>query len=146
MPALHSIGMPLFRREDGSDSGARMRRPHSGLLRRERRELLEVRDERLRDLGGLTVEMYRRASWREDLLHERCAEVIGIDARLAEIDELLHGSDGTERCRSCGAPVLRSSHFCPNCGRLLEDDGNAPAVPSSSEDTMIAPPPGQDER
>jgi len=149
MPSLDSEEMPLFRREDGSapDSppsgsashgtraSARMRRPHPGLLRRERRALLQVREERLRDLGGLTVEMYRRGGWREDLLHERCAEVIGIDARLAEIDELLHGSDGTERCRSCGAPVLRSSHFCPNCGRLLEEgDEDAPG------DTMIAPP------
>jgi hypothetical protein len=97
------------------------RRPNPGLLRRERRALLRAREERLRDLGGLTVEMYRRTAWREDLLHERCAEVIGIDARLAEIDELLHGGEGAERC-SCGAAVLRGSHFCPNCGRLLDEE------------------------
>jgi zinc-ribbon domain len=129
--------MALFRRGDDADalSSTRMRRPHPGLLRRERRALLQVREERLRDLGGLTVEMYRRSAWREDLLHERCAEVIGIDARLAEIDELLHGSDGTERCRSCGAPVLRSSHFCPNCGRLL--DGRDEDV---FDETLIAEP------
>jgi hypothetical protein len=117
-----------------------MRRPHPGLLRRERRALIHVREERLRDLGGLTVEMYRRASWREDLLHERCAEVIGIDARLAEIDELLHGTDGTARCRTCGAPVLRSSHFCPNCGRLLEETDENIVSDTVSGDTMIAPP------
>jgi hypothetical protein len=110
------------------------KRPHPGMLRRERRALLSAREERLRDLGGLTVEMYRRGTWREDLLQERCAEVIGIDARLAEIDELLHGSDGTERCGTCGAPVLRGSHFCPNCGRLLRDE--EPGL----DDTMIAPP------
>jgi ribosomal protein S27AE len=110
------------------------KRPHPGMLRRERRALLGAREERLRDLGGLTVEMYRRGTWREDLLQERCAEVIGIDARLAEIDELLHGSDGTERCPSCGAGVLRGSHFCPNCGRLLRDE--EPGI----DDTMIAPP------
>jgi hypothetical protein len=97
------------------------RRPHPGLLRRERRALLRVREERLRDLGGLAVEMYRRSAWREDLLHERCAEVMGIDARLAEIDEFLHGAEGTEHC-TCGAAVLRGSHFCPNCGRLLDED------------------------
>ena len=84
------------------------RRPHPGLLRRERRALLQVRDERLRDLGGLVVEMYRRGAWRDDLLHERCAEVIGIDARLAEIDELLHGSDGDRalHLRRAGAARL----------------------------------------
>jgi hypothetical protein len=110
------------------------RRPNPGLLRRERRALLHAREERLRDLGGLMVEMYRRRAWREDLLHERCAEVIGIDARLAEIEELLHGGEGTERC-TCGAAVLRGSHFCPNCGRLLDDDG-APEL----EDTVVEPP------
>jgi len=115
------------------------RRPSPGLLRRERRALLRVREERLRDLGGLTVEMYRRSAWREDLLHERCAEVIGIDARLAEIDELLHGSEGTERC-TCGAAVLRGSHFCPNCGRLLDDEG------PELEDTVIEPPPAAQDR
>ena len=112
------------------------RRPNPGLLRRERRALLRAREERLRDLGGLTVEMYRRRAWREDLLHERCAEVIGIDARLAEIDELLHGGEGTERC-TCGAVVLRGSHFCPNCGRLLDDDRVR-----DLEDTVVEPPRG----
>jgi hypothetical protein len=128
--------MALFGRKDsGTTPAVPSRRPHPGLLRRERRALLRAREERLRDLGGLTVEMYRRSAWRDDLLHERCAEVIGIDARLAEIDELLHGGAGTERC-TCGAPVLRGSHFCPNCGRLLHDGG----VPGL-EDTVVEPPP-----
>ena len=83
------------------------------------------------------VEMYRRSAWREDLLHERCAEVIGIDARLAEIDELLHGGEGTERCdlRRGGS---RGSHFCPNCGRLL-DGGRRPGP----DDTVVEPPRGE---
>jgi hypothetical protein len=120
--------MALFRRSESEDPAPAIptRRPHPGVLRRERRALLRAREERLRDLGGLTVEMYRRSAWRDDLLQERCAEVIGIDARLAEIDELLHGSEGI-RC-TCGTPVLRGSHFCPNCGRLLD----------GSEDSMLA--------
>jgi hypothetical protein len=130
--------MSPFRRKADPAPAIPARRPHPGLLRRERRALLKVRDERLRDLGGLVVEMYRRSSWRDDLMHERCAEVIGIDARLAEIDELLYGSEGTERC-TCGAAVLRGSHFCPNCGRLL--DGSEDAYP---DDTVVAPP-GADE-
>ena len=129
--------MALFGRKDSvTTPPVPGRRPNPGLLRRERRALLRARDERLRDLGGLTVEMYRRSAWRDDLLHERCAEVIGIAARLAEIDELLHGGEGTERC-TCGAAVLRGSHFCPNCGRLLHDAG----VPGQ-EDTVGEPPPG----
>jgi hypothetical protein len=128
--------MALF---GGKDSGPKpsmpARRPSPGLLRRERRALLRAREERLRDLGGLMVEMYRRRAWREDILHERCAEVIGIDARLGEIDELLHGGEGTDRCSTCGAAVLVGSHFCPNCGALL-DDGVVPGL----EDTIVEPP------
>ena len=88
-----------------------------------------VRDEKLRDLGGLLVELYRRGSFREDLLSEACAELVGIDARLVEIDDLLHANRRLARC-VCGVPILRGSHFCPNCGRLLD-------APAASEDTVI---------
>ncbi len=129
--------MSLFRRRrTGSAAptaqGLTPRRPHAGLLRRERRALLRVREDKLRDLGGLLVEMYSRSAFRNDLVQERCAEVVGIDTRLVEIDELLHGRAVTRRC-ACGAPVLRGSHFCPNCGRVLD----ARAGNGASDDTMV---------
>ena len=113
--------MPLFRRREAvpGDDGVTARRPHAGLLRREQRGLLRVREEKLRDLGGLLVELYRRGGFREDLIAQGCAELVGIDARLVEIDELLHTHRQVPRC-TCGAPVLRGSHFCPNCGRTLD--------------------------
>jgi len=114
--------MSPFRRKAGSraeDVGVPARRPHAGLLRREQKALLRAREERLRDLGGLLLEMYRRGAFREDLLAEGCAEVVGIDARLGEIDDLLHLDRRAPRCE-CGAPILLGSHFCPNCGRALE--------------------------
>ncbi len=83
--------------------------------------LLKAREEALRDMGGLLVEMYRRGSFRDDLLSERAAVVVGIDARLAEIDDLLHVRRRVPRCE-CGAPVLRGSRFCPSCGRELAAD------------------------
>jgi hypothetical protein len=126
---------PLHRR--GSDAeGFAPRRPNPGVLRRERRLLQKARAEALGELGGLLVEMYRRGGFREDLLAERCAAVVGIDARLAEIEDLLHARRHLPRCE-CGAPVLRGSHFCPNCGRTLDGDAKAgPDVPS--EDTVLA--------
>ena len=38
--------------------------PPAGQLRRERRALLQLREQRLRDLGGLMLEMYRRDQFR----------------------------------------------------------------------------------
>src|SRR3954470_668311 len=109
---------PLIRRRSGEAEGISPRRPHAGLLRRERRMLLRARDDELRDLGGLLLEMYRRGGFRDDLLAERAATIVGIDARLAEIEDLLHARGRAARCE-CGAPILRGSHFCPHCGRSL---------------------------
>jgi hypothetical protein len=128
---------PLLRR-GADDHGIAPRRPHAGLLRRERRALIKAREDEQRDLGGLLVEMYRRGGFREDLLAERSATIVGIDARLAEIEELLSSRGNMIRCE-CGAPILRGSHFCPNCGRSLPGDGRgADAV---SEETVIEPAP-----
>ena len=78
------------------------------------------------------------ASFRDDLLAERAAAIVGIDARLAEIDELLHARGRAPRCE-CGAPILRGSRFCPNCGRSL--DPEAGEASSASEETVIEPAP-----
>jgi predicted amidophosphoribosyltransferase len=97
---------------------ARQKLPPPGVLRRERRALLKVREERLRDLGGLMLEMYRQDRFREDFLHERCLELDELDERLYELQMLLgagHAPLGG-RC-TCGAPLVRGSHFCANCGR-----------------------------
>jgi hypothetical protein len=93
--------------------------PPPGVIRRERRLLSRTREEKLRDLGGLILEMYRRDRFREDLLAERCNELLGVDARLHELDEMLAAArrrTPAGRCE-CGAPLPWSSHFCPNCGR-----------------------------
>lgn len=125
---------PLHRRRSDVE-GVALRRPQPGVLRRERRLLGKARQEALLELGGLLVEMYRRGGFREDLLAERCAGVVGIDARLAEIEELLHTrARNVPRCE-CGAPILRGSHFCPNCGRTLDPKQEPPDV--VSEETVL---------
>jgi hypothetical protein len=66
--------------------------------------------------------MYRRDRFREDLLLERCAELIGLEARIHEVDRLLGGNrpSGTApraaRC-DCGSPLLWGARFCAACGR-----------------------------
>jgi membrane protease subunit (stomatin/prohibitin family) len=84
--------------------------------------LLRVREERLRDLGGLMLEMFRRDQFRQDLLVERCDELIALDERLQELDTLLAAAVSVRRAApaarcECGAPLVWGSHFCANCGR-----------------------------
>lgn len=100
-------------------AGVAPRRPHAGVLRRERRALLKARESAVADVGGLVVEQYRRGGFREDLLADRCAVIVGIDARLAEIEEFLHVRHNVPRC-TCGVPRLRGAQFCPNCGRKYD--------------------------
>jgi len=96
--------------------------PPARELKRERKALLEMREERLRDLGGLALEMYKRDRFNATLVVERCAELVALEARVQEIDALL---DGTARLRRggggavciCGAPLLLGAHFCATCGR-----------------------------
>ena len=92
-------------------------------LRRERKALLLVREERLRDLGGLALEMYKRDRFNAGLFVERCAELVAVEARVQEIDALLDGSvnlrrEGGTVC-VCGAPLLLGARFCATCGRQV---------------------------
>ncbi len=96
--------------------------PPAAQLRRERRVLLHAREERLRDLGGLMLEMYRRDQFRQDLLVDRCGELVALDERLSELDTLLAAAVSRGRTRpaarcECGAPVFWGSRFCAQCGR-----------------------------
>jgi hypothetical protein len=114
-----------MRRQPEGDSGGtparQLRRaPSPGALRRERRAILKAREEQIRDLGGLTLEMYRRSSFRDDLLIERCKEVVALEERLHELDSMLASVASARRAPTtceCGAPVPWGSHFCANCGR-----------------------------
>lgn len=103
-------------------------------LRRERKALLGAREERLRDLGGLALEMYKRDRFVASLVVERCAELVAIEARIHEIDALLDGTTGLKggAVCVCGAPLLLGARFCATCGRQVEGespaDRNAPAA------------------
>jgi hypothetical protein len=107
-----------------SARGVRRALPPAGQLRRERRVLLQAREGRLRDLGGLMVEMYRRDQFRQDLIVDRCAELAKIDARLEELDTLLAVAASRGRIREsarceCGATLFWGAKFCGQCGRAV---------------------------
>jgi Double zinc ribbon len=88
--------------------------------------ILKAREEMLRDLGGLAMEMYRREQFREDLLAERARDIANLEVRLHELDSMLAAAAAgrratTSRCE-CGAPVIWGSHFCANCGRPVGEE------------------------
>lgn len=63
--------------------------------------------------------MFRRDRFREDLVRERCEELLEIDDHLAALDSLLGLSwtlPDQARC-ACGAPVADGAQFCAACGR-----------------------------
>lgn len=101
--------------------------PPARELRRERKALLGAREARLRDLGGLALEMYKRDRFVASLVVERCAELVAIEARIHEIDALLEGTTGLKggAVCVCGAPLLLGARFCATCGRQVE--GEPPA-------------------
>src|SRR5687768_2223474 len=116
--------MARRRQENGSRPASAYAVPPARELKRERKALLQVREERLRDLGGLALEMYKRDRFNAGLVVERCAELVAIEARVHEIDALLDGSALVRRGGGgalcvCGAPILLGARYCATCGRAL---------------------------
>ena len=111
--------------------------PPASQIRRERRALLKAREERLRDLGGLLVEMFRRDYFREDLVAEQAADVIALEDRLFELDALLEAVSAIRRTPpaarcECGAPIIWGSRFCAHCGRPLAGEEDVSAQPAGA--------------
>jgi hypothetical protein len=104
--------------EDAAPARAvRRAAPPPGELRRERRLVLRAREERLRDLGGVVLEMYRRDDFRDSLLAELSAEIAAMEERLQDIEYMLDARrPPVARC-ACGAPLHARSQFCATCGR-----------------------------
>jgi hypothetical protein len=112
------------RREAATRQRQAVRRPlpPASQLRRERRALLREREQRLRDLGGIVLEMVRRDQFREDLAVDQCGGLMALDERLRELETLLATATAARRSRpsarcECGAPLLWGSRFCASCGR-----------------------------
>ena len=101
---------------------------------------MRVREERIRDLGGLVLEMYRRQTFRQDLVDEQCAELVSLEDRLHELDSLLAVALNARRAApaarcECGAPIFWGSHFCAHCGR---PHGERPVVACSQCGAALA--------
>ena len=119
-PLLDRIRGRSERSSPGVPAPLVRRAPSPGALRRERRAILKAREQRIRDLGGLTLEMYRRSTFRDELLIEGCREIVALEERINDLDAMLASVASARRAPTtcqCGAPVPWGSHFCANCGR-----------------------------
>jgi hypothetical protein len=55
-------------------------------VRRQLRELEERREEGLRDLGSMALEMHRRQDFELDLLRAQARELAAIESQIRELD------------------------------------------------------------
>jgi predicted amidophosphoribosyltransferase len=81
------------------------------------------------------LEMYRRDQFRQDLLVERCEELVALEDRLRELETLLAVATSSRRAApaarcACGAPLVWGTHFCANCGRPVGATAPVVACPS----------------
>jgi hypothetical protein len=124
--AVAKEAQPEEQVEDSGRRGRKARPPRPPVanlsrVRRERRTLLRERERRIRDLGGLMLEMYRHDQFREDLIVEHCAQAMGVENRIHELEAILmrarsgRATPGPQ-C-ACGAPLLFGARFCASCGR-----------------------------
>ncbi len=125
MPSLFKRQRPA-ENADGKPPAPSRRRylPPPSRLRRERRALLHYREERIRELGGLMLEMYRQDDVRQDVLQEQAAAIVALEDRVREVDRLLAARTSRARsgvrCGRCGTPLHSTARFCPSCGQALQ--------------------------
>jgi zinc-ribbon domain len=125
MPSLFKRQRPADDADGKAPAPSRRRYlPPPSRLRRERRALLLVREERIRALGGLMLEMYRQDDFRQDVLYEQAAAIVALEERVREVDRLLAARTGRTRggirCSRCGTPLHAGARFCPSCGQPLQ--------------------------
>ncbi|MCW2920251.1 MAG: hypothetical protein JWL76_125 [Thermoleophilia bacterium] len=117
--------LPGKRRKKGAVASPRERIASAAApLHDRRRRLVGARETTLRDLGGLMLEMYKRNRFREELLLDKCEEVLAIEVEIAHVDQRLFqlappnaaGMRPIGRCE-CGAPIHPGQNFCGVCGR-----------------------------
>ncbi len=120
-----SSKLPGKKRKKGAPTSPRERIASAAApLHDRRRRLVGARETTLRDLGGLMLEMYKRNRFREELLLDKCEEVLAIEVEIAHVDQRLFqlappnaaGMRPIGRCE-CGAPIHPGQNFCGVCGR-----------------------------
>ena len=136
-------GPPAGRAPVGPDDAPRPTTAERGSIRRRLRRARVIREERLRELGALVMEMHRQGRHDAGLVQRKAAEAAAADA---EAQLLAHALDSGQTvaattsagiagtCAACGGLLWRDDRFCARCGTPAASSPNgAPAI--------AAPPP-----
>ena len=97
-----------------------------GRLRRERRRFPKAREQSVRDLGGLTVEMIRRDAFKPELLQRRARAILALEDGVYDLEDALSDARhadpavGSPTLCSCGSSNDDAPVFCTSCGRSLK--------------------------
>jgi len=92
---------------------------------------LAAREDRLRDLGGLMLEMYRRDQFRQDLLVDRCVELVQLEERLARARRPAHGGGLARPCTTLG-PLANAERPSSGARSSAPSAGGPSAQPRNS--------------
>jgi hypothetical protein len=139
--------------EDGANEpGSR------GALERERRGLVDQREEQVYHLGGLAFELHRRERLPDGVMRRRADDVSQTDARIREIDAALDAIEANREerrqrdrekraarpapepagvCSNCGTPFQPEASFCWSCGTAVSRD--EPPVAEQTEPSTDLP-------
>jgi hypothetical protein len=87
-------------------------------------KLAREREDRIRDLGGLTLEMVRRERLNPDLLAGQAGRILELERLAAELEEppsvpsaQPEREGATEVLCVCGWALEPGARFCSHCGR-----------------------------
>ncbi len=102
-----------------------------GALERERRGLVDQREEQVYHLGGLAFELHRRERLPDGVMRRRADDVSQIDARIREIDASLDAIEANreerrqrDREKRAARPAPEPAGVCPNCGTSFQAEAS----------------------
>jgi hypothetical protein len=114
-------------------------------LRRQRRRLVQKRDEMIFHLGGLTYDLHLEGELHAPVAEHRAGLIYELDTTLEAIDAQLAAKGNAHNdvtplpivvgsCRTCRTRFLANARYCMTCGAVL-----APPEPGSPEFSSTAP-------
>jgi hypothetical protein len=130
--------------EPAEPSARRPTARERGRMRRRLRKLVRLRDAKLRELGGLVLELERLGRENPELVAARTGELRTIDDEARELaaalrDErdlsevLAAGITGT--CSECGALMSTDDRYCARCGTAASESTLVATAPEPEQGT-----------